>query len=103
MALSQNSTYITDALLNLTLPQSPRRNHHLSASDINMSRLEQLPQGIRRDIFRYLLRSDRVRQEPDHLLVEHYIFEVNILRASRGIKSDAMAVLYGENTFVKSE
>jgi hypothetical protein len=66
-----------------------------------MSRLEQLPQGVRREIFRYLLLSHRVRQPPNHLLVEHYVFEVNLLRVNRAIKRDSAAVLYGENAFVK--
>ncbi|CAO2655317.1 Nn.00g103810.m01.CDS01 [Neocucurbitaria sp. VM-36] len=66
-----------------------------------MSRLEQLPQVLRRKILGYLLISGHVRQPPNHLLVEHYVFEVNILRTNQAINGEALAVLYQENTFIK--
>ncbi|KAF2024807.1 hypothetical protein EK21DRAFT_117439 [Setomelanomma holmii] len=66
-----------------------------------MSRLENLPHIVRYEILRYLLLADRVRQPPNHLLVEHYVFQVNILRVSRSMREDSTAILYGENTFVQ--
>jgi hypothetical protein len=66
-----------------------------------MARLVELTQHLRKRIFRYLLVSDRVRQPHNHLLIEHYAFEVNLLRVSTVIKKDAEAILYGENKFVK--
>ncbi|KAF1847092.1 uncharacterized protein K460DRAFT_413897 [Cucurbitaria berberidis CBS 394.84] len=66
-----------------------------------MSRFEQLPSAVRRRILGYLLISEHVRQSPNHLLVEHYVFEVNILRANRAINKEAKAILYEENKFVK--
>jgi hypothetical protein len=50
---------------------------------------------------RYLLLSQRVRQPPNHFLVEHYVFEVNILRVNRSMNLDGASVLYGGNMFVK--
>ncbi|KAF2121069.1 hypothetical protein BDV96DRAFT_203189 [Lophiotrema nucula] len=66
-----------------------------------MSTLEQLPQALRRRIFRYLLVSDSVRQPHNHLLVEHYSFEVNLLRVNKAVNKDAADILYTENVFVK--
>jgi hypothetical protein len=66
-----------------------------------MSQLGLLPQHLRKEIFKYLLSSDRVRQLPNRFLVEHYKFETNILRVSRTIGEDASAVLYGDNGFAK--
>jgi hypothetical protein len=66
-----------------------------------MSHLELLPQRLRKEILRYLLMSERVRQSPDRLLIEHYGFQTSLLRVSRTIAADASAVLYGENTFAK--
>jgi hypothetical protein len=66
-----------------------------------MSRLEALPGRIRHEIFRYLLLSDRVRQPPNHLLVEDCDFQVAILRVIKNINKDAMPILYGENKLVK--
>lgn len=66
-----------------------------------MSALEQLPQVLRRRIFRYLLVSDFVRQPHNHLLVEHYKFEVNLLRVNKTINRDAADILFTENVFIK--
>jgi hypothetical protein len=66
-----------------------------------MSYLEQLPRGIRQEILRYLLLADRVRQLPNHLLVEHYAFQVNMLSVDRAINPEAAAVLYQENAWIK--
>jgi hypothetical protein len=66
-----------------------------------MSRLEDLPRRIRHDIYHYLLLSDRVRQPPSHILVEHYDFQVSILRVDKNMNKDATPILYGENKLVK--
>jgi hypothetical protein len=66
-----------------------------------MSPLEDLPRRIRHDIYRYLLLSDRVRQPPSHILVEHYDFQVSILRVNKNINKEATPFLYGENKLVK--
>tara|TARA_R110002003_G_scaffold109_12_gene9226 strand:- start:12628 stop:14235 length:1608 start_codon:yes stop_codon:yes gene_type:complete len=66
-----------------------------------MATLQQLPRRIRLEILRYLLLADRVRQPPNHLLVEHYIFEVKALRVSALFNNDGKEILYGENRFVK--
>ena len=66
-----------------------------------MSRLEQLPPAVRRKILGYLLIAEHVRQPPNHLLVENYAFEVNVLRVNRAINKEATAILYQENTFIK--
>ena len=42
-----------------------------------------------------------MRQPPNHLLVEHYAFEVNILCVNFALNTEAEAVLYGGNVFVK--
>jgi hypothetical protein len=66
-----------------------------------MSPLERLPVFVRKEILRYLLLADRVRLPPNHLMIEHYSFEVVVLRLSRTISADATAVLYEENKFIK--
>lgn len=66
-----------------------------------LSSFQQLPQHIRLDILRYLLVSERIREPPNHLLIEHYAFEVSILRVNRAINMEAMAIIYGENMFIK--
>lgn len=66
-----------------------------------MSRLEQLPTAVRHRILGYLLLADKVRQPPNHLLVENYVFEVNVLRTSRAIHKEGTAILYQENKFIK--
>ncbi|KAH7083789.1 hypothetical protein FB567DRAFT_594305 [Paraphoma chrysanthemicola] len=66
-----------------------------------MTTFQQLSQGIRREILRYLLLADRVRQPPNHYLVEHYVFEVNILRVNRSLNEDGKIILYRDNRFVK--
>lgn len=66
-----------------------------------MARLDELPEALRRKIFRHLLTADQVRQPPNHFMIEHYNFEVSLMRVNRLIKADAEAILYGENKFVK--
>src|SRR5690349_12942265 len=66
-----------------------------------MSRLEQLTPAVRHRILRYLLVSENVRQPPNHLLVENYVFEVNVLRTNRATDKEDTAILYQENTFIK--
>ncbi|KAI4619339.1 uncharacterized protein J4E87_007589 [Alternaria ethzedia] len=66
-----------------------------------MSRLEALPQHIRRDILRYLLLSDRVRGPPNRHLIEDYDFQVAVLRTSKAINQEAAKVFYGDNKWIK--
>lgn len=66
-----------------------------------MSSFKKLPKDVRREIFRYLLVSDRVRQAPNAFLVEEYEFEVNLLRTNKAISKEASKILYQENAFVK--
>ncbi|KAH7371009.1 hypothetical protein BKA66DRAFT_573187 [Pyrenochaeta sp. MPI-SDFR-AT-0127] len=66
-----------------------------------MSRFEQLWPELRQQILGYLLISENVRQPPNHLLVEHYMFETNTLRLNHAINKEAAAVLYQKNTFIK--
>jgi len=66
-----------------------------------MSRLEALPQHIRRDILRYLLLSDRVRGPPNRHLIEDYDFQVAVLRTSKAINQEAAKVFHGDNKWIK--
>jgi hypothetical protein len=66
-----------------------------------MARFDLLPQRLRREIFRHLLLSDRVRLPPNELMIEHYDFQVALLRVNSAFQADAAAVFYGENAFVR--
>ena len=66
-----------------------------------MSHFERLPPTVRQKIFGYLLVSDLVRQPPNHLLVEHYDFQVNVLRLNRALNTEATALFRRANLFVK--
>jgi hypothetical protein len=48
------------------------------------------------EILRYLLLSDRVRQPPDHFLIDHYAFEMSVLCVNCAFNAEAKAVLFGE-------
>jgi hypothetical protein len=66
-----------------------------------MVSLDQLPQAALRRILKYLLVAEHVRQPPNHLLVENYAFQVNVLRVNKAINKEGTVVLYMENAFIK--
>ncbi|MCJ1327046.1 hypothetical protein MMC10_003712 [Thelotrema lepadinum] len=67
----------------------------------SMSGLEKLPGKARKEILRYLLHADRVRQPMMSLGIRKYHFETAILRVNHRLATEAQAVLYGENTIIR--
>jgi len=65
-----------------------------------LSTFEKLPVEIRRKIYGELLKANRVRQPPDHLLVCNYHFQAAILGVNKQINREAHDMLYQDNRFI---
>ena len=69
--------------------------------DQNLSGLEKLPGKARKEILRYLLHAERVRQPMMRLGIRKCHFETAILRVNRRLTTEAQAILYCENTTIR--
>ncbi len=65
-----------------------------------LSTFEKLPVEIRRKIYDDLLKANRVRQPPDHLLVCNYHFQTAVLGVNKQIHREAHDTLYQDNRFI---
>ena len=92
------SEALTHSIGNMSLTQDTQASH---AFDGNMSSSERLPVELRKEILRYLLLSDRVRQPLNKYGVRDYSFQPAVLRVNRRLSIEAKSILYGENAFVR--